>query len=249
MKVLTLNIAHGRKDRLHQVFQKRSTIESHLDEIAQVLRRERPHVVALQEADGPSLWSGRFDHVRYLADAAEFPHAVRGDHVKGMRVAYGTALLSQFPLSKPLVRKFRRSPPTMRKGFVVSTIHWPARPELILDVVSVHLDFARRKVRRQQAEALIETLAARNDPIVILGDLNCDHVGRDPTVRMLIDRLNLSAYRPEAYDLITFPPRRRRLDWILVSPELRFVGYRTLPDVVSDHLGVLAELELADEGA
>jgi hypothetical protein len=33
-----------------------------------------------------------------------------------------------------------------------------------------------------------------------------------------------------------------RLDWILVSDELEFGGYRTLPDQLSDHLGVVAEI-------
>jgi hypothetical protein len=35
-----------------------------------------------------------------------------------------------------------------------------------------------------------------------------------------------------------------RLDWILVSEELAFSSYRTLPDRLSDHLGVVAEIEL-----
>jgi len=37
-----------------------------------------------------------------------------------------------------------------------------------------------------------------------------------------------------------------RLDWILVSEELDFVRYVTLPDRLSDHLGVVAEVRRLD---
>jgi endonuclease/exonuclease/phosphatase family metal-dependent hydrolase len=36
---------------------------------------------------------------------------------------------------------------------------------------------------------------------------------------------------------------RMQLDWILASSELRFTRHHTLPDRVSDHLAVRAELE------
>ena len=34
----------------------------------------------------------------------------------------------------------------------------------------------------------------------------------------------------------------RRLDWILISTDLDFISYAVWPDVVSDHLGVVAEI-------
>jgi endonuclease/exonuclease/phosphatase family metal-dependent hydrolase len=38
---------------------------------------------------------------------------------------------------------------------------------------------------------------------------------------------------------------RRRFDWITVSADFRFLDYRTLPNVLSDHRVVVATLELA----
>ena len=58
------------------------------------------------------------------------------------------------------------------------------------------------------------------------------------------ESLSLSAYEPENDALETFPPLGDRLDWILVSRGIAFRSYRVLPDTVSDHRGVLAELEL-----
>jgi hypothetical protein len=86
IKLVTLNIAHGRKDGPNQIFQKARTIKSHLDEIAMVVKREKPDVLALQEADGPSIWSGELDQVKYLADKALFPYYIHGQHVKGMKI-------------------------------------------------------------------------------------------------------------------------------------------------------------------
>ena len=64
---MTLNVAHGRNKSLNQVFLKRAAIRANLDRITEVLRREQPDIVALQEVDGVALWSGNFNHVSHLA--------------------------------------------------------------------------------------------------------------------------------------------------------------------------------------
>jgi endonuclease/exonuclease/phosphatase family metal-dependent hydrolase len=71
--VATLNLAHGRKDSLNQLLLWTSTIKENLNDIADVLGQHKPHVVALQEADAASFWSGSFDHVEYLASNAHYP--------------------------------------------------------------------------------------------------------------------------------------------------------------------------------
>jgi len=57
----------------------------------------------------------------------------------------------------------------------------------------------------------------------------------------------MAAYQPKAENMSTFPKLKKRLDWILVSPELEFVEYQIIPDTLSDHHGVLALLRIADE--
>jgi endonuclease/exonuclease/phosphatase family metal-dependent hydrolase len=46
----------------------------------------------------------------------------------------------------------------------------------------------------------------------------------------------------------TFPLRRKRFDWILVSQELQFHDYATLPDVLSDHRAVVASVRFGTDG-
>ena len=245
LRVMTLNIAHGRRDGLHQALLKRKTIESNLDRIASVLVHEKPHIVALQEADGPSLWSGRFNHVRHLASGARFSHFFRGAHIDAFQLSYGTALLSQFPLRESLSIAFAPSPPTPTKGFVVSTIGWPDRDDIEVTVVSVHLDFARASVRRKQVEEMIARLIQRKQPLIVMGDFNCGFSGDERSLAPLSKKLGLTAYKPAAPEMTTFPSSGSRLDWILISDDLEVTGYRTLEKVLSDHRAVIAELRLA----
>jgi endonuclease/exonuclease/phosphatase family metal-dependent hydrolase len=238
LKVMTLNVAHGRRDGFHQVFL------DDLDRIAQVARREAPDVLALQEVDGPSAWSGGFGHVGYLADKAGFARSLRGSHTDGFGLDYGTALLARRDLHDGASHVFAPSALTPPKGFVVASLAWPGRPDVLVDVVSVHMEFFRDPVQRRQAAELTALLAARGRPRVVMGDLNVEWQNEDGVLEQLMDALSLSAYKGGAADLVTFPSMGRRVDWILVSPELRFVSYRVLPDTLSDHRAVTAEIAL-----
>jgi endonuclease/exonuclease/phosphatase family metal-dependent hydrolase len=245
LKVVTLNLAHGRKDAWHQALLSRATIQANLDEVVQILLHEQPDVVALQEADAASFWSGRFHHVAYLSENTGIPYFVLGEHVRRMKTAYGTALLSRYRLQETTSHRFSPSPPTRRKGMVMGIIPWPGKPHVSLDLVSVHLDFSRRSVRQRQAREIIDRLAGRRRPLVLMGDFNCGFGAKDSTLSLLARELNLRTHAPEATDMVSFPLRNKRFDWIMISGELAFREYRTLPDVLSDHRAVVATLRLA----
>ncbi len=243
LKVMTLNIAHGRSTGFHQLLQSRSTVVRNLDQIREVLGREMPHLLALQEADGPSFWSGNFNHVNYLADR-QFFYQVRGEHADRMKLSYGTALLSNLKLENPLAITFAPAVAAAPKGFVVATIDWPGQRVTEVDVVSVHLAALRRSLRKEQATELARIIAERGKPTIIMGDLNAEWNGGTSALHLLMEALNLKTYRPYDNNLVTFPKFSERLDWILVSPEFEFVSHKVLPDPISDHLGVVAELAL-----
>jgi len=245
LKLMTLNIAHGRMDTPTQILQTEETVKENLDEISGVLRREGADMVALQEADGPSFWSGQVNHVGYLAENAGYPFSVRGEHVKGINLSYGTALLSMLPLKEPLSITFDPSPPTLSKGFVLATIPWPGDPNVDLDIVSVHLDFSRKSVRQKQVQDMINKLSSRNNPMIIMGDFNCEWTSKESALRTLAENLGLKGYQPHHPNMETFPFLKRRLDWVLISSELEFLAYEVLPDKISDHYGVVCEIKKA----
>ncbi|MEN8206160.1 MAG: endonuclease/exonuclease/phosphatase family protein [Pseudomonadota bacterium] len=248
LKVLSLNIAHGRKDGMNQLFLDSSTIRKNLDEIAAVLNQTGADIVALQEADSPSRWSGNFDHIALLAEQADYAAVTHTPHASSWLFNYGTAILSHAAFTETLNYTFEPSPPTMNKGFTLAQIIWQPQGEsqapVLLDIVSVHLDFSRKQVRESQIREIKQALAGRDNPTIILGDFNSDWLADELVVRALASGMKLKGYRPSADDLDTYPSGNKRLDWILISKTLEFTSYEVLPDVLSDHKAVVADIVL-----
>jgi len=249
LRVLTLNLAHGRKDSLNQMLLGRPAFERNLAEAAELLRYSGADVVALQEADGPSLWSGSFDHVAFLAAQADYPWYSRAGHARTWLFDYGTALLSRVPFTDRLDHAFRPSPPSMTKGLTLGQIAWHpdgrAGP-VYVDIVSVHLDFSRDSVRRQQIAETTATLSDRTHAMIVLGDFNSDWSGNESVVTGLARRCGMQAYQPLADHLGTYRSSGSRLDWVLISDDLEFLHHEVLPHVVSDHHAVMAVIGLRD---
>ncbi len=219
---------------------------ANLQDIAVVLKREDADIVALQEADGASLWSGGFDHVAMLAKEAGYLNYVRTSHAVSMLFSYGTALLSRKPFLDVVHHTFKPSPPTINKGFTLGQIAW--QPEgrqgspMLVDVASVHLDFSRKSVREYQIREMGKLLSGRNHSAIILGDFNSDWFAEEQVVQTLAASNGLHVFMPEARDLGTYRSSDRRLDWILISNDLEFVSHEVLTDVLSDHNAIIATI-------
>ncbi len=110
-------------------------------------------------------------------------------------------------------------------------------------MVSVHLDFASASARTRQVDQLIDALADRGRPLVLMGDFNCGWNDDEDTLRRLTETLGLSTPDPEA-PLVTFPLLDARLDWIFVSDDVEIRNHTIHDDVLSDHRAVSAELVL-----
>ncbi len=240
LTVLSLNLAHGRSDSFHQAFLPTAAINGNLGDVGDLLQRIGADVVAVQEADGPSVWSGRFDHVAHLATHAGYDWHVRGVHARFPGIVYGTGLLSRRDMTDTHSLAFRMTPPTIRKGLVVGTVDLHG---LAVDVYSVHLDFARRGARMAQVRRIVELAQQRGRPVIIAGDLNADWSPGGAT-RTLAQALDLHTWRP-TQEFPTFPSMGVRIDWVLVSRSLEIVEHRVLPDRVSDHRAVLVTVKLA----
>ena len=248
LRLVTLNVAHGRKRGPHQVLQPKVKLESNLRQVAEALREAEPDIVALQEADGPSSWSGNFDHVEAIARWSDIPNYFRGEHhqveMGKLKLDYGTALLSQRPLARTESWSFAQAWRDT-KGFVVGTVEVPEWDGLAVDVISVHLDFIGPHIRRRQVRRMVDELAHRPNPRILLGDLNCSYLEDPKTIDLVVRELGVRPCHDSQSP--TFPSVRpwRRLDWILVSEELHFADeHLTLPHQVSDHLAVVADVRL-----
>jgi len=244
LRVLSLNLAHGRKDSFSQIFVSEAQIRRNLDEIAEFLKRENADIVTLQEADSPSWWSGGFDHVELLARAAGYAWYTHANHVDNSFGTYGTAVLSRHPIRRGYQVDFNPTPPTTRKGFTLAEIEWKSgagngAPQIV-DVVSVHLDFSRRSKRIEQIKDMKAVLGQRDNPLIVLGDFNSSWTEGDREIQSLAKVKKLKTHRPEAHYLYTYAAER--FDWILVSREFEFCHYYTAADILSDHLAVVSEI-------
>jgi endonuclease/exonuclease/phosphatase family metal-dependent hydrolase len=246
LKVMTLNVAHGRGTGFHQLLQSSGDITKNLDRIVMLVNQSAPDVVAFQEIDGPSIWSGGFNHLEYLASRSAFARSIQASHVDAMGLSYGTALMSRFDMSNPQSVTFAPSLSLVPTGFVVSAVRWPGRDDILVDVASVHLDFMSGSARKKQADELIAVLRARMNRVIIMGDLNTGWGQQDSAAQYLAEKLGLTAYQPENGKLITFPLLGKRLDWVLISPDLEFRSYDVIGSGISDHRGILAELALVN---
>ena len=246
--MLTLNLAHGRNDGLNQMLQKASTTRQNLEETAGFLSDSGAALIALQEADSPSSWSGKFNHVDFVSELTPYPCKIHGRHAHKKLYDFGTALLSRVPYTSSLSHTFVPSPPTTNKGFVMGRVLWNPDGQLqkpiTVSIISVHLDFSRKKVREAQIEEMRAMLPDIEKPMIILGDFNTDWTTDGSALKTIVENGELKVYQPEATGLGTYKKGKHRLDWILISNDLEFTSYEVSPVVLSDHLPVLASVRL-----
>lgn len=113
-----------------------------------------------------------------------------------------------------------------------------------VSIISVHLDFSRKKVRDAQLAEMRAMLPEIEKPVIILGDFNTDWTSDESALKTMVVNADLKVYQPEAPDLGTYKKGKQRLDWILISSDLEFVSYEVPQVVLSDHQPVLASVRL-----
>ncbi|MEP5567713.1 MAG: endonuclease/exonuclease/phosphatase family protein [Halioglobus sp.] len=246
LKVASLNIAHGRGDGLNQLLVSTNTIRGNLDKIASFMQDNEIHVAALQEVDAPSLWSGNFDHADYVAQQAGYGWWIQASHASLGIADYGTAVLSTAPISAAARLDFTPSPPTAGKGFTVAEVQWqrPDQSIIVIDVVSLHMDFSRKSVRERQSEELDNTLKNRTNPLILMGDFNSETLA-DRLVKNAAENKRL-LHAWTGNDEPHYSYKKKRLDWIIISGELEFLDYSTATDILSDHRAVVASLRFRE---
>lgn len=144
-----------------------------LPRIAEVIKAQRPDVVALQEVDNKCRRSGSVDQAAELAKlmgmTGVFGKAM--DHDGG---EYGQAILSKHPIGGTKVHRLPGEGEPRIAFEAAVTIGGKA-----LRMVSVHLDHEHDERRLKQAEALVAALSESDAPLILAGDFN-DTPGSPP---------------------------------------------------------------------
>ena len=244
IRIMTLNIAHGRGLSPYQGLHRASTIERNLDKIAALLKKVEAHIVAFQEVDEDSYWNKGIHLLNYLQDAAGYTESYLGVHNKRLGklpLAYGNGLLSQFPIRHAEHQAFGQAS-LGEKGFMCAELE---TPHGILPIVNLHLDFRSRKRRIEQIERLIQFLEEKhytsdNKPHlspIICGDFNAREGKPSDAVR------HLFSYLQESFECKLYPKGKARtfpsffptqgIDFLFIPPSHEAVSYThlTLPTI------------------
>lgn len=250
IKVVSINLAHGRGDGSNQMLQNAETAQRNIAHSARLLAQWDADVVALQEADAASWWSGNFDHVDAVASASGYGCRHHGTHAETRLFNFGTALLSKTQFTRAATVSFPPTPPSTRKGFVAAQVKWNPDGRLPVPVdltlVSVHLDFSRKSSRERQFKEMTEVLADFPRPLIIMGDLNTEWDSEDRLLQGFVSTMQLVPFEPESSQLGTYKNGEKRLDWVLISDDLTFSSYEVLSETVSDHQPVMASVHLVN---
>ncbi|GBC98355.1 hypothetical protein HRbin17_00864 [bacterium HR17] len=248
VKVMTLNIWGYNGD-----WERRKRL------IAELLRREQPDIVGLQEACDWREFNPPGDHQAVqLARIAGYPFVHFQPAYRRPDKMLGQAVLSQHPIVAAARLPFPRDPsdPRDTEDRVAVWVQVEL-PDGLVEFCVTHLSLSRVARERSVAQ-LIQWLWQRSDrPKILVGDFN--DTPDAPPLRLLrgarppfADAWQLG--RGDA-DGFTFPSHapQHRIDYVLLAPsdaftvdEIRLVG--DAPDAdgtyPSDHLGIVAVLRL-----
>lgn len=257
-RLLTFNIAHGRGPVLHQALRRKIQFRDNLLKIARLIVRLEADVVALQEIDQDSRWSGSFDHLAYLSEHTGLAHAIHGVHNRrggSYHLNYGNALLSRFPVHHQESVPFGRGT-VGEKGFLFAELDTPAGR---LPVMNVHMHHRSRPARLRQVSHLMDYLDAqrthrgarwRTWPL-ICGDLNNPSHHPDATATLLgyLEQFENYTLLPKGVAgraAHTFPSLwpRRALDYIYLPSGCARPEVTVVRSFLSDHRPVLVEFSL-----
>ena len=81
-----------------------------------------------------------------------------------------------------------------------------------------------------------------------MGDFDSDWSADEQVVRGVAERAGLHVNQPESDSFGTCRSGTRRFDWIVISRQLEFVSFEVLPDILSDHAAVVAEITMRSSG-
>ncbi len=238
LSVMTYNIHHGvgEDDRLD------------LQRIADEVRASGAEVVGLQEVDRH--WSARSDFVdqaQWLARELNM-HVVYGANLDRdppspgqPRRQYGTAILSDYPILSSRNTLLPRPEGGEQRGLLEAVVNVRG---VRVRIANTHLQHNSAVERTAQVQAIMELLADSQEPVVLLGDLNARP--NDPELAPLSERYDDAWLEGGEGDGFTYSAAqpRARIDYVFVSPAIGVESATVLDTLASDHLPLVAELEL-----
>ncbi len=232
---MTFNIHHG------------EGLDGNVDlpRIAEVIRRERADLVALQEVDKGVERTARRDLPGELAALTGLTCVFSNNfHYQGGE--YGNAVLSRFPVLSATNSHYQMLRTNEQRGILQLTLEVHGRQ---LVFMNTHIDYRKDDAERLQNVREIQALAEQHagTPVILCGDFNS--TPGSPVHQRLKETFD------DAWELVsqgpgwTFPAGNpsKRIDFVWVSRTARIVPVEALVPVIdaSDHRPLVVEFRFS----
>ncbi|TMR10565.1 metal-dependent hydrolase [Nonomuraea turkmeniaca] len=242
IRVATFNIHHaqGGDDKLD------------LQRVADVIRTGEADVVGLQEVDRH--WSERSefaDQASWLAERLHM-HVVYGANLDldpltagAPRRQYGTAILSRYPILDWDNTLLPRYDGHEQRGLLRALVQVRG---VRVQVFNTHLQHNNAGERLEQVRAIQPLVAAREEPVVLTGDLNARPDA--PEIRALSETLTDAWPGAGTGDGYTYPATgsNARIDYVFTSADVRVQSAAVVQSDASDHLPLFVDLLVGRRG-
>lgn len=212
-----------------------------LERIAEVINRERPDLVGLQEVDrGVKRTEGK-DQIAELAKLTrmDFSFAHNLDYQGGQ---YGVAILSRFLILHADHQKYENRRETERRGMLRVEVEVDGKR---LNFVTTHLDYQYEDGRLFETEQLLRLVDGIAGPLIIAGDFNDEPKGS--SYKLMRSKFD-DAWARNKTEGFTYPADKaaKRIDYIFyrASDRVRVKKVWIVNTLASDHLPLMAELEI-----
>jgi len=213
-----------------------------LQRIADVINREKPDLVGLQEVDrGVKRTEGK-DEIAELAAMTRMDYAFAHnlDYQGGQ---YGVAILSRFLLLNVDHRMFENRREAERRGMLRVEVEVEGKR---INFVTTHLDYQYEDGRVFETEQMLRFLENVKGPLIVVADLNDEPTGA--AYKLMLTKLEDAWVSSRAKgDGSSYPADKpiKRIDHIFYrSSNLKAKKATVVNTLASDHVPVMAELEL-----
>ena len=214
-----------------------------LQRIADVINKERPDLVGLQEVDRGVERTQKKDEIVELAALTkmEYAFAPNLDYQGGK---YGVAILSRFPIRNVDHRMYQNKREAERRGMIRVEVKLDGK---MVNFVTTHLDYQFQDGRLFEAEQMLEFLRDIKGPLIIVGDFNDEPIGT--AYKLMLNKFDdawMDTKQPTTG--FSYPADKpiKRIDYIFVrrSDGVKVKKTWVVETLASDHIPVVAELEM-----
>lgn len=213
-----------------------------LQRIADVIIKQKPDLVGLQEVDrGVKRTEGK-DEIAELAAMTRMDYAFAHnlDYQGGQ---YGVAILSRSLLKNVEHRMFENKREAERRGLLRAEVEVDGK---IVNFVTTHLDYQYTDGRVFETEQMLKFLEGVNGPLIVVADMNDEPAGEAYKLMSMkfSDAWISSRAKGEGF---TYPADKpiKRIDYVFYrGNDMKVKKASVIETLASDHVPVVVELLL-----